>query len=56
MTSVSEPHVMRQFCKDQGIVDGETELYSPQENGHAEHSIDMLKVRLEGQLADSGAV
>jgi hypothetical protein len=56
MTSVSESHVMHQFCKDQGIVDGKTALYSPQENGNAERSIDTLKVRLEGQLADSGAV
>jgi transposase InsO family protein len=36
--SVFESHLMRQFCKDQGIIDCKIAGYSPQENGHAERA------------------
>jgi hypothetical protein len=45
---------MKQFLKSQGIIDGKTAGYSPQENGHAGRAIASLKTCMDGLLADSG--
>jgi transposase InsO family protein len=45
---------MQQFLRDEGITDGRTAGYSPEENGHAERAIASLKNCFEALLADSG--
>ena len=51
---VFRSHAMQHFLKQNNITDTPTSGYSPQENGHAERAVGVLKERVQSMLSDSG--